>query len=218
MSGLLAGDSMPRRVSSRTPSSARSGSSGFSLTEVAVAIAIIAFAFVSLTALIPTSLQTFRKAMDTTVTAQIAQRVIGEAQETDFDYLVDSSRNNHEAQNKEFQRLPRRYFDDQGNELGETQKTAAQYWVVVRVTQPGDPNPATHQSSWFASLPEARQPFNPREMTIVTVQLVTNPGQRALPFEPSTMLLDSFAAAQACLNYQSYSAVISRNGYTPKTP
>jgi prepilin-type N-terminal cleavage/methylation domain-containing protein len=84
---------------------------GFSLTEVAVAIAVIAFAVVVLVALIPTSLEAFRKAIDSTVTAQIAQRIISEAQETDFEFLVNNERNAAEETALEFSRLPIRYFD-----------------------------------------------------------------------------------------------------------
>src|SRR2546430_586204 len=60
----------------------------FSLVEVVTSIGIAAFAFISVLGLIPTGLNTFRQAVDTSVGSQIMQRVINEAQQTDFDRLV----------------------------------------------------------------------------------------------------------------------------------
>lgn len=58
--------------------------SGFSLVEVALAIGIIAFAFVSLFALMPTGLNTFRSAIDTSNETWIMQGMNSMIQTTDF--------------------------------------------------------------------------------------------------------------------------------------
>src|SRR5687767_4065395 len=62
---------------------------GFSLVEVVLAIGVVSFAFVAILGLVPAGMSQFRQAIDTAVCAQIAQRVIGDAQQTDFDLLID---------------------------------------------------------------------------------------------------------------------------------
>ncbi len=61
----------------------------FSLVEVTIAIGIVAFAFVALVGVLPVGLQTFRRAVDASVSAQITQRIINDIQQTDFDILLD---------------------------------------------------------------------------------------------------------------------------------
>lgn len=63
--------------------------SGFSLVEVALAIGIIAFAFVSLFALMPTGLNTFRSAIDTANETWIMQGMNSMIQTTDFAGVED---------------------------------------------------------------------------------------------------------------------------------
>lgn len=58
---------------------------GFSLIEVTLALGIIAFAFLAVFGLLPVGLDTFRRSMDRTEAAQIAQRLVAEAQQTPFD-------------------------------------------------------------------------------------------------------------------------------------
>ena len=68
-----------------TPQFSRNQSrSGFSLVEVALAIGIVAFAFVSLFALMPTGLNTFRAAIDTSNETWIMQGMNAMIQTTDF--------------------------------------------------------------------------------------------------------------------------------------
>src|SRR5258707_544064 len=57
---------------------------GFSLVEVALAIGIIAFAFVALFSLIPTGLTTFRSAIDNSNETWIMQGLNSMVQTTDF--------------------------------------------------------------------------------------------------------------------------------------
>lgn len=94
--------------------------SGFSLVEVVVAIGLTSFAFLALAGLLPTGLQTFRQAMDTTVTAQIAERLSGDLQETDYRALLEQAglpAGSTSAGATTRGTLPRRFFDDQGMEV-----------------------------------------------------------------------------------------------------
>jgi uncharacterized protein (TIGR02598 family) len=183
---------------------------------VALALGVVAFSFVTLLALIPSSLKTFRSAIDTTVTSQIAQRLISEIQQSDFDFLVDNRRNLAEAQNQQFSRLPIRYFDDQGNELHGANASHAIYHAVIRVSQPGDRNPSGSSSKWFTSLPSTHARFNPRDMSIVSLEIVSNASKLTLPFDSGTLLLDPKAARQKHLGYLCYSTIVARNGREPQ--
>lgn len=60
---------------------------GFTLVEVTMAVAIIAFAFIPLFGLLPVGFSVSREAMDISVTAQIAQRMTTIALQTDFSQL-----------------------------------------------------------------------------------------------------------------------------------
>src|SRR3978361_1982183 len=69
----------------------RSGkSAGFTLVEIAISIGILAVALVALMGMLPAGLSNFRKAMDTSITAQIAQRILLDMQQADFDKVIDS--------------------------------------------------------------------------------------------------------------------------------
>ena len=69
----------------RTPRS----TAAFSLVEVTLAIAIIAFAFVALFGLLPTGMQTFRAAIDTSNESWILQNINSMVQTTDFAGIED---------------------------------------------------------------------------------------------------------------------------------
>ncbi|HSJ01049.1 MAG: Verru_Chthon cassette protein B [Verrucomicrobium sp.] len=60
---------------------------GFSLVEVALTLGIISFVFVTVFGLLPVGLDVSRQAIDTTVSGQITQQMINEAQQTDFSGL-----------------------------------------------------------------------------------------------------------------------------------
>jgi hypothetical protein len=94
------------------------------LVEVALAIAVIAFAFVALLSLLPAGLTTFRRALDLSICTQIAQRIVADAQGADFDLVVDRDSLPPSARGSEFSfRAPQvalpgvRFFDEQGNEI-----------------------------------------------------------------------------------------------------
>ena len=113
---------------------ARSRQSGFSLVEVVLAVGVIAFAFVAILGLLPAGLQQFRQAMDNSVAAQISQRIILEAQQSDFDVLTNTAQGQSQLRQSSsltpFQMrsyaasdtsknnpMTVRYFDEQGNEV-----------------------------------------------------------------------------------------------------
>src|SRR3954471_21956616 len=91
-------------------SSAKIG--GFSLVEVCLALGIVVVGFVSIIGLLPAGMDAFRASMNTSVGAQLVQRVLNEAQQTDFYTLVGG---NPPQTNYEF--IPLRIYDEQGNEI-----------------------------------------------------------------------------------------------------
>jgi uncharacterized protein (TIGR02598 family) len=127
---------------------------GFSLVELVLAIGVVSFAFVSIFSLIPMGMTAFRQAVDTTVGAQIAHRLINEAQQTDYSTLIATPIAEH-------------YFDDQGNEVPTIADSI--YTVDVTVTAPTSlPNTATPDSTNLAT---------------VVVKLANNPAHRPTPFD-----------------------------------
>ena len=128
----------------------------FSLVEVTLAIGVFGFAFTAIVGLIPMGLTTFRQAMDASVGSQICQRVINDAQQTDFDVLTSSSNANIV-----------RYFDDAGNELSTPAKAIYHVKTVVTGTPP---LPGT---TGFASL------------ATVFIQIANNPANQTIPTDPT---------------------------------
>jgi uncharacterized protein (TIGR02598 family) len=164
----------------------KSKSTGFSLVEVALAIGIVAFAFVALMSLLPAGLTTFRRALDISICTQIAQRIVGEAQQVDFDVLTDKANLPSSAQGKEYSfRMHRpgsaqiwiRYFDEQGNEIipsrppnlsaEETLKViyAVNTRIVPRVTLP----------TGKEGFPVDRAAKETGNLALMTVQVARNP-------------------------------------------
>lgn len=184
---------------------------GFSLTEVATALAVAVFALVGLLALVPAGLGHFRHAMDTTLTAQIAQRIVAEAQQTEFTLLVNPELDATSVSSAEFFLMPTRYFDDAGNELPAAEKKRAIFHVLTRVSRPGAADPRTSPPEWFTSLPSSGRRFNPRGMTILTVQVVRNPTGRTVPLTESLLVAVGDAKASG-LASQNFTAVVTRNG------
>ena len=201
-----------------------------------MAIGIVSFAFVGIFALLPAGLGVFRQAMDTSIGAQIAQRIVGEIEQTDFDSLVPPASGSPPSgttldSSGNFYELPFRYFDDQGIEVdykGGTvqQKARILYTVRVRGSMPGSPDPSTTSATNFTSLPASSAGrYHPRNVTILTVQVLNNPArldQNAIEAlvgqNPSfPFLIDPTTARSHHLAIQTYSAVVARNGYRVKT-
>lgn len=59
----------------------------FSLVEIVLSLGIVSFAMVSILGIIPVGLSAYRDAMDLSVEAGIAQRLVAEVQRTDFENL-----------------------------------------------------------------------------------------------------------------------------------
>jgi uncharacterized protein (TIGR02598 family) len=189
---------------------------GFSLVEVVLSIGVIAFAFLGIFALLPAGLGVFHQAMDTSVCANIVQRIAGDAEQTDFNTLLNNPANGN------YFVLPIRYFDEQGTEVkvlnpsvpkpGELARIL--YWVRVRGSLPGNPDPSAHTTDFFTSLPSTNgERFNPRATTFLTIQIVSNPaGIDPSRFINGDDLIDGAKAGTANLSLQTYSVVISRNG------
>ena len=161
---------------------------GFSLVEVAVAVAILAVALVGLIGLLPSGMSNFQQAMDTTTTAQIAQVVLHEAEQTEFNDLIDLANlppdpagSGYCPERFSF-RAPKvaapgwRYFDAQGKEirlksgpqLSKEEKQAVVYQVNTRIRPQ-------------AELPTVNEVGS--QVAQVTVQVARNPGLRELPLQ-----------------------------------
>ena len=175
----------------------------FSLVEVTLAIGVVAFAFIGVFGLIPTGLNTFRQAIDTSVGSQIEQRVINDLQQSDFTALVTSGTATNTQPFTYSWTLasgrtsPVRYFDDQGNEivpvsppsLAPSEQQKILYWVNTRVT----PATTVTNSGTYSNL------------ATVTIQVAKNPGNRTLAPD-STLLWPS-----TNLPVSTYSALVARN-------
>ena len=165
----------------RPLSSSRQGkATGFTLIEVAIAVGILAVALVALLGLLPGGMSTFRKAMDTSITAQIAQRILLDMQQADFDQVIDEPTSGTDTVSPYYTftapkralasgDLQFRWFDEQGGELipQNNQKIALVYQVNIRV------------------MPTASEPAKADtikgSVALVTVQVARNPTKRTIP-------------------------------------
>lgn len=160
---------------------------GFTLVEIALAIAILAFAFLPLVALLPTGLHDFRGAMNLSITTQIAQQVISDAQQSDFDLLTDRRHFPKDAKLEGFSfRAPLinapalRYFDEQGAEIlleGDKPNAAEKHRVVYQVNTRVQP-----QTAVPADKPTNALPATIANLALVTVEVAFAPGNLELPF------------------------------------
>jgi uncharacterized protein (TIGR02598 family) len=182
----------------------------FSLVEIAIAIAVLAVAFVALIGLVPLGLTNFRDAMDTVIGSQIAQRVITDAEQTDFDLLLAEA----DKSSGEFFNLPVRFFDDQAREVFPAKpgaEAAAIYRALVRGSRPGPRDVSTVDGD-FTSLPaELGKPrFEPRDSIFLTIQVAHRPGLAPLKLGTNQLWPPRSAPLST------YRTVITRNGTTTK--
>lgn len=131
--------------------------SGFSLVEVTLAIGLVAFAFVALLGLLPIGWTVFKNGMETSVRSQIFQRVVTDAQQTDFSVLAS-------------QPEQLRYFDNEGVEVSGTLQGQSVYTVRLRV------NPST-------VLPNAATSAN---LLTLQVDVAKDPAHAKDPFKNGT--------------------------------
>jgi uncharacterized protein (TIGR02598 family) len=146
------------------------GALAFSLPEMAMALAILAFAFTGLLGLLPAGLETFRKSMDTSVTSTIAHRLVNEAQQSNFKTYTDPKQATIRHYDAEGQPL-----DDDAGQLPPENRIRAIYQanVIVNPT-PTLPGSATANAN----------------LAMVTIQIANNPTQKDLgpagtPWDPS---------------------------------
>jgi uncharacterized protein (TIGR02598 family) len=220
--------------------SIRNPRSGFTLVEVALAIGIVAFAFVALLALIPAGQTAYRRSIDITVCSQIAQRVIDEANQTDFDALIDqidipaayTTDVNYTFRAPLVTTPTLRYFDDQGREIIlasssattpglTTAKTLANAIYVVNTRiQPLFQLPTTGVVT-PAGNSSATNSAAPQPLALITVQVAHNPqnvvnlqlspGQPNDPNTPDRNLWSSTATANQGVEIFTYTGYIGRN-------
>jgi uncharacterized protein (TIGR02598 family) len=173
---------------------------GFSLIEVVLAVGVVAFAFVAILGLIPAGMGQFRQAIDTSVCAQIAQRVINDAQQAEYATLIDEKNLPVSLQNFAF-RMPTvalsdsnharcmRYFDEQGNEVIPTNpanntfsssatdkalQAKVTYYVNVRVV-PNGIIPSGNGQFYYGP-----------HMATLTIQVAYNPGNLPITVSSSS--------------------------------
>ncbi len=157
-----------------------SHATGFSLVEICLAIGVVAFAFVGVVGLLPAGMDVYRTSMNESISTQIAQRVLNDAQQSDFASLIGGT----PPQTKYYELPPVRYFDEEGNELLGTQSKDSIYHVhtVVQST------PKFPDGSGQNTIPM-------NELATVVVQVVVNPGQRTFTKDTLTLLWNGFSGA-----------------------
>lgn len=162
--------------------------------EVTLALGVASFALVSIFGLLPIGLNMSRNATDNSYGAQIAQRVINDAEQADFSTYIEGGA-------ARIFRKPVRYFGDQGNEL--TSAQGAIYHVNTRVVVSTGVPVSTGATA------------NPSIAT-VTIQVANNPGNGILAVEAdgseTPMLWNgAYQGGGGNTTVVSYSAHISRN-------
>ena len=165
---------------------------GFSLVEVTLAVGVVSFALMSVIALIPTGLSSFKVAMDNSVGSQIVERIVNELQQTDFNTLCPTK-------SLPMVRSPyqKRYFDDQGNEVTVSGGTSAKpsgsiYEAQILLTNP-------------TSLPGDGGSSN--NLATVSIILVNNPTTQ------SAFNADGTFNSSVTFSKKYYTAVVSRNTF-----
>jgi prepilin-type N-terminal cleavage/methylation domain-containing protein len=166
------------------PSSLRPcNSKGFSLIEVAIAVGILAVALVALLGLLPGGMTNFRKAMDTSVTAQIAQRIMHDMEQAEFSEVIDLTHlptdptsycpPHFSFRAPTVQAPALRYFGEQGEEIipqaktpSDAEKREIVYYVNTRIIP-------------RAELPTINETGS--QVAQITIQIARNSGNRDIP-------------------------------------
>jgi len=164
---------------------ARKRQAAFSLVEIAMALGIVSFAFISVLGLLPVGLSTFRKAINASIGSQIVQKVINEAQQTDFNQLI-TDQSGQSIQPGSTGVKANRYFDEQGNELNTPAQSV--YQVNTRIT-PSTVMPNNGGNAYLAT---------------VTIQIVNNPGNVNITSSANLWCDSRFSISN-------YSAFVARN-------
>lgn len=166
-------------------------SAAFSLVEIVLSLGIVSFAFVGVMGLLPAGLEVFRTSMSASIGAQLVQRVLNEAQQTDFAVLTGG-----EEQPPYHELIRARYFDGQGNELPAARSRESVYHLRAVVQNlPKFPDGA------------GKNTIAMNDLATVVIQVATNPGQRPLPTDPATLLWKTTPNVPI----QSYPALVSHH-------
>jgi len=199
---------------------------------VVLAVGVVAFAFVAIMGLIPAGMQQFRQAIDTSIGSQIAQRLIEDAEQTDFNTLIDYTHTQGLVYPNNYFRAPTyaqfnsaspngsnqgaciRYFDEEGNEI----VPAAQVGPPFNPT--GNPTTLELQNVIYyvntriavgTMLPQSANTENltPNVATI-TIQVAFNPGHQSIPVNvPGNCLFNTTGISGVTV--RNYSAQVGRN-------
>lgn len=148
---------------------------GFSLVEVALAVAIAAVGIITLLGLMPEGLEMSRKTGLLTLNSNILEQIIRDLENTQFRLLpvqgAGTGTGSGTGGGTVMQQRSRRYFDDQGQQVGEGSK-AIIFVAEIDFSQP-------------ASLPKTeRQQPNLRRVII----RIANTGNPAFEFNPGNQI------------------------------
>lgn len=172
----------------------RARASGFSLVEIMIAMGVVSFSFVTLMGLLGVGTINFHNANTTSITTQIAQRVINEAQQSDFANLISGSVNN-----ASFVKAVR-YFDDAGNEIvNAAEFKNAIYQVNTRIT----PTTVLPQNAATTATTNIC-------LATVTVQVANNPSGATLATESAAPLQGLWSVASTN-SISTFSTFVSKN-------
>ena len=165
------------------PQSRPGSAAAFTLVEIAIAIGILAVSLVALMGMMPAGLSNFRKAMDISITAQIAQRLMHDMEQAEFNEVVDlvhlpPDPTGYCPPHYSF-RAPKvdapalRYFDGQGEEVipkgpvpSDVERKAIVYLVNIRIIP-------------RAELPTINEAAS--QVAQITVQVARTGGNRDIP-------------------------------------
>ena len=169
-------------------------SAAFSLIEIVLAIGVVSFAFVGVVGLLPAGMDVFRKSMNASVGVQIVQRVLTEAQQTDFNVLT--GQDTQQPAPAYYEYMATRYFDDEGTELPTGQAAKSLYHVHTVVQNlPKFPDGA------------GKNTIEMNDLATVVVQVAVNPAQRPIPKDGTTLLWTEAPGIQL----QNYPVLVSHH-------
>ena len=183
------------------------------MVEVALALGIMAFAFVAIFSLLPAGMGVFRDSMNSSVSAQILQKVLADARLTDFSQLVYPDGSQPATPQGIMFRAPSanapelRYFDDQGDEIVPSSPAARQNPDALTAAEKN--KVIYHVNTRIltnAVLPAGTSSTAAQYLATVTVQIAVNPANRVLTFGSDKL----FAAAPG-IAVETFSAQLAKN-------
>jgi uncharacterized protein (TIGR02598 family) len=146
-------------------------SPGFSLVEVALAVAIAAVGIITLLGLMPEGLEMSRKTGLLTLNSNIVEQIIRDLENTQFRLLPTQGTGSGSGGGTVIQQRSRRYFDDQGQQVGED-SNAIIFVAEIDFSQP-------------AALPKTEQQQPNLRRVIIRV---ANTGNPAFEFNPDNQI------------------------------